>query len=52
MDLLNTQTRMNGGNYTRANSEDLLIAVRGAGGKELAQELEARGYAEYVEAAE
>lgn len=31
MDLLNTQTRMNGGNYTRANSEDLLIAVRGAG---------------------
>lgn len=31
MDLLNTQTRMNGGNYTRANSEDLLIAVRGTG---------------------
>ncbi|MGA8121084.1 MT-A70 family methyltransferase [Rouxiella badensis] len=31
LDLLNTQTRMNGGNYTRANSEDLLIAVRGAG---------------------
>lgn len=31
MDLLNTQTRMNGGNYTRANSEDLLFAVRGAG---------------------
>jgi len=29
--LLNAQTRMNGGNYTRANSEDLLIAVRGAG---------------------
>ncbi|WP_369788369.1 MT-A70 family methyltransferase [Rouxiella sp. WC2420] len=31
LDLLNEQTRMNGGNYTRANSEDLLIAVRGAG---------------------
>lgn len=29
--LLNAQTRMNGGNYTRANSEDMLIAVRGAG---------------------
>lgn len=29
--LLNTQTRMNGGNYTRANTEDCLIAVRGAG---------------------
>lgn len=31
LNMLNTQTRMNGGNYTRANSEDLLIAVRGAG---------------------
>ncbi|MEB7891023.1 MT-A70 family methyltransferase [Hafnia alvei] len=31
LDLLNTETRMNGGNYTRANSEDLLIAVRGTG---------------------
>ncbi|MCI1676594.1 MAG: MT-A70 family methyltransferase [Ewingella americana] len=31
LELLNTQTRMNGGNYTRANSEDLLIAVRGTG---------------------
>lgn len=31
MSLLNAQTRMNGGNYTRANSEDLLIAVRGSG---------------------
>ncbi|MCZ4057842.1 MT-A70 family methyltransferase [Pantoea sp. LMR881] len=31
LSLLNTQTRMNGGNYTRANSEDMLIAVRGAG---------------------
>ncbi|AKJ41537.1 MT-A70 family methyltransferase [Pragia fontium] len=31
MDLLNAQTRMNGGNYTRANSEDVLIAVKGAG---------------------
>jgi len=31
LDLLNGQTRMNGGNYTRANTEDLLIAVRGSG---------------------
>jgi N6-adenosine-specific RNA methylase IME4 len=31
LELLNTQTRMNGGNYTRANSEDMLIAVRGTG---------------------
>lgn len=31
LSLLNAQTRMNGGNYTRANSEDMLIAVRGAG---------------------
>lgn len=31
LELLNGQTRMNGGNYTRANSEDLLIAVRGSG---------------------
>lgn len=31
LSLLNGQTRMNGGNYTRANSEDLLIAVRGTG---------------------
>jgi N6-adenosine-specific RNA methylase IME4 len=30
-DLLNAETVMNGGNYTRANSEDALIAVRGAG---------------------
>lgn len=29
--LLNQQTRMNGGNHTRANTEDLLIATRGAG---------------------
>ncbi|HFF0080675.1 TPA: MT-A70 family methyltransferase, partial [Yersinia enterocolitica] len=28
---LNTQSRMNGGNYTRANTEDVLIAVRGNG---------------------
>lgn len=31
LDLLNAETRMNGGNYTRANSEDVLIAVRGQG---------------------
>lgn len=31
LDLLNDQTRMNGGNYTRANTEDLLIATRGNG---------------------
>ena len=31
LDVLNAQTKMNGGNYTRANSEDLLIAVRGNG---------------------
>lgn len=31
LQLLNTQTRMNGGNHTRANTEDLLIATRGAG---------------------
>jgi len=29
--LLNAEIVMNGGNYTRANSEDMLIAVRGAG---------------------
>lgn len=31
LDLLNVQTRMNGGNYTRANTEDLLIATKGKG---------------------
>ena len=31
LDLLNSQTRMNGGNHTRANTEDLLIATRGKG---------------------
>lgn len=31
MDLINDQLRMNGGNYTRANTEDVLIAVRGKG---------------------
>ncbi len=31
LDLLNGQTKMNGGNYTRANTEDLLIATRGKG---------------------
>lgn len=31
LDLLNNQTRMNGGNYTRANTEDMLIATRGNG---------------------
>ncbi len=31
LDLLNAETRMNGGNHTRANSEDVLIATRGAG---------------------
>ncbi|WP_116967572.1 MT-A70 family methyltransferase, partial [Klebsiella pneumoniae] len=29
--LLNAETRMNGGNHTRANTEDVLIATRGAG---------------------
>ncbi|HDD9043199.1 TPA: DNA methyltransferase [Escherichia coli] len=29
--LLNTQTKMNGGNYTRANTENLLIATKGKG---------------------
>lgn len=29
--LLNAETRMNGGNYTRANTEDVLIATCGAG---------------------
>ncbi|MCG7588282.1 MT-A70 family methyltransferase [Photobacterium sp. OFAV2-7] len=29
--LLNSETRMNGGNYTRANSEDCLIAIKGKG---------------------
>src|SRR4249920_1101807 len=28
LNILNNQTRMNGGNYTRANTEDALIAVR------------------------
>ena len=31
IDILNKQSRMNGGNYTRANTEDVLFAVRGAG---------------------
>lgn len=31
LSMLNTETRMNGGNHTRANTEDLLIATRGAG---------------------
>ncbi|HFN3851199.1 DNA methyltransferase [Escherichia coli] len=31
LDLLNVQTRMNGGNHTRANTEDLLIATKGKG---------------------
>lgn len=35
LDLLNSQTRMNGGNHTRANTEDLLIATRGRGLKRL-----------------
>ena len=30
LDLLNAETRMNGGNHTRANTEDVLIATRGA----------------------
>ncbi|MES4690528.1 MT-A70 family methyltransferase [Klebsiella pneumoniae] len=29
--LLNAETRMNGGNHTRANTEDVLIATRGTG---------------------
>jgi N6-adenosine-specific RNA methylase IME4 len=31
LDLLNAETRMNGGNHTRANTEDLLIATCGTG---------------------
>ncbi|MGM7654035.1 MT-A70 family methyltransferase [Serratia marcescens] len=31
IEILNQQSRMNGGNYTRANTEDVLFAVRGAG---------------------
>jgi hypothetical protein len=31
LDLLNAETRMNGGNHTRANTEDVLIATRGTG---------------------
>ncbi|WP_210496383.1 MT-A70 family methyltransferase [Pantoea ananatis] len=31
LDMLNTETRMNGGNHTRSNTEDVLIATRGAG---------------------
>ena len=31
LNLLNEQTRMNGGNHTRANTEDMLIATRGRG---------------------
>lgn len=30
-ELLDAETKMNGGNYTRANSEDVLIATRGNG---------------------
>ncbi|ENZ3699246.1 MT-A70 family methyltransferase [Klebsiella quasipneumoniae] len=31
LNLLNAETRMNGGNHTRANTEDVLIATCGAG---------------------
>lgn len=31
LDMLNAETRMNGGNHTRANTEDVLIATRGRG---------------------
>ncbi|MBD2803070.1 DNA methyltransferase [Xenorhabdus sp. M] len=31
LELLNTETRMNGGNYTRSNTEDVLIAIKGNG---------------------
>lgn len=31
LDALSAETVMNGGNYTRGNSEDVLIAIRGAG---------------------
>lgn len=31
LDLLNAETRMNGGNHTRSNTEDVLIATRGTG---------------------
>lgn len=31
LDLLNAETRMNGGNHTRANTEDVLIATCGTG---------------------
>ncbi|MEN7471255.1 MT-A70 family methyltransferase, partial [Providencia stuartii] len=31
MDILNNETKINGGNYTRANAEICLIAVRGNG---------------------
>lgn len=31
LDFLNDEVKINGGNYTRANSEDCLIAVRGKG---------------------
>lgn len=31
LDLLNAESRMNGGNHTRANTEDVLIATRGTG---------------------
>jgi N6-adenosine-specific RNA methylase IME4 len=31
LDMLNAETRMSGGNHTRANTEDVLIATRGAG---------------------
>lgn len=31
LEMLDRETRMNGGNHTRSNSEDVLIATRGAG---------------------
>ncbi|MGR8968115.1 MT-A70 family methyltransferase [Klebsiella pneumoniae] len=31
LEMLDRETRMNGGNHTRANTEDVLIATRGAG---------------------
>ncbi len=31
LEMLDAETRMNGGNYTRSNTEDVLIATRGSG---------------------
>ena len=49
MDLLNAQTRIGMGNYTRGNAENVLVAVRGAGQERLAANVKQMVYAPLAE---